>query len=308
MKEFNFYFAGTQMKDVEEYKVANGMNNLKSWFLERKQLEELISYKKDGKYTGKIMVDSGAFTAHRKNVVIDCDSYISWLNENEPFLECYVQLDKIPGKWGRARTREDIKEAQEASWNNYCYMVSKIKNPFKLLPVFHQDEDFSCLRRILDFKIDGKPVPYICISGAKDRTAKDRRSWYHECFQIIRSSENKNVRVHCLGCSTYQDLSLFPFYSSDSTTWLQLSNVGNIQDENAVSVSDNALKDCNNSARFKKLLPIIEQRCKRFGIDCAQLKVSYSARSIYNIRFMLEWCDKNIRKRDQIRIENRRLF
>lgn len=308
MTEFNFYFAGTQLKEAEQYKIERGYNNLKSWFLERKELDRLIALKKDGKYAGKIMVDSGAFTAHRKDVSINCDEYIDWLNKNNSYLECYVQLDQIPGKWGQKRSKQDILSAERASWENYVYMVSKLKDPFKLLAVFHMDENFDNLKRLLDFKIDGNKVPYICISGAKDRTPAERREWYHKCFQMIRESENKDVRVHCLGCSTFHDLSLFPFYSSDSTTWLQLSNNGNIQDKNSVAVSEIALKNVENAARLNYLAPTIKLNCGRFGVDFEQLKISYTARSVYNIRFMLDWIERNVKNRKEIKIRTRRLF
>lgn len=308
MTEFNFYFAGTQLKEAEQYKIDKGYNNLKSWFLERKELDRLIALKKDGKYTGKIMVDSGAFTAHRKDVSINCDEYIEWLNKNNSYLECYVQLDQIPGKWGQKRSKEDILSAERASWENYTYMVSKLNNPYKLLAVFHMDENFNNLKRLLNFEIDGNKVPYICISGAKDRTPAERREWYHKCFQMIRESENKDVRVHCLGCSTFHDLSLFPFYSSDSTTWLQLSNNGNIQDKNSVAVSEIALKNVENAARLNYLAPTIKLNCGRFGVDFEQLKISYTARSVYNIRFMLDWIENNVKNRKEIKIRTRRLF
>lgn len=308
MTEFSFYFAGTQLKESEQYKIERGYNNLKSWFLERKELDRLIALKKDGKYAGKIMVDSGAFTAHRKDVSINCDEYIDWLNKNNSYLECYVQLDQIPGKWGQKRSKQDILSAERASWENYVYMVSKLKDPFKLLAVFHMDENFDNLKRLLDFKIDGNKVPYICISGAKDRAPAERREWYHKCFQMIRESENKDVRVHCLGCSTFHDLSLFPFYSSDSTAWLQLSNNGNIQDKNSVAVSEIALKNVENAARLNYLAPTIKLNCRRFGVDFEQLKISYTARSVYNIRFMLDWIENNVKNRKEIKIRTRRLF
>lgn len=308
MKEFNFYFAGHQGGESEQYKIDRGYNNLKSWLCERTNLDRLVALKKDGKYAGKIMVDSGAFTAHRKDVIINCDDYISWLNSNESYLECYVQLDQIPGEWGQKRSKEDILSAERASWENYTYMVSKLKNPYKLLAVFHMDENFDNLKRLISFKIKENKVPYICISGAKDRTPAERREWYHKCFQIIRESDNKNVKVHCLGCSTISDISLFPFYSSDSTTWALVSGNGAIQDKSMVKVSQDALKNAEIAARLNYLSPQIKLNCARFGVDFEQLKTNYTARSIYNIRFMLDWIENNVKNRKEIKIRIRRLF
>lgn len=308
MKEFNFYFAGHQGGEITQYMIQRGCNNLKSWLCERNYLDQLITAKKEGKYTGKIMVDSGAFTAYRKDVSINCDEYIEWLNKNNSYLEHYVQLDKIPGRWGRKSSKEDILYAERASWENYIYMVQKLKNPYKLLPVFHMSENFENFRRLLNFEINGKKIPYICISGAKDRVSAERRKFYHNIFQIIRESDNKDVKVHCLGCSTFDDLSLFPFYSSDSTSWALVSANGGIQDKVVISVSQNLLKNAENAARLNYLAPQIKLNCARFGVDFEQLKTSYAARSIYNVRFMLDWIENNVKNRKQIKIRTRRLF
>lgn len=308
MTEFNFYFAGHQGGESQKYMIQRGCNILKSWLCERNFLDQLITAKKEGKYTGKIMVDSGAFTAHRRDTIINCDEYIDWLNKNNSYLECYVQLDQIPGKWGQKRSKQDILSAERASWENYVYMVSKLKDPFKLLAVFHMDENFDNLKRLLDFKIDGNKVPYICISGAKDRTASERCEWYHKCFQIIRESDNKDVKVHCLGCSTFGDLSLFPFYSSDSTSWALISGLGKILDKDVISVSQNLLKNAEIAARLNYLVPQIKLNCARFGVDFEQLKTSYVARAVYNIQFMLDWIENNVKNRKEIKIRTRRLF
>lgn len=289
MVEFNFYFAGSMDKHAEQFKISNNANMLKSWFQDLSSLKDNIQKKKDGIYKGKILVDSGAFTAHRKDVTINCEDYIKFLNENEPYLDAYIQLDQIPGKWGQERTIEQIKEAEVKSWENYEYMVKQLKNPFKLLAVFHQDEKFENLERLLNYKIQDKPVEYICISGAKDRAAKDRTEWYHKCFELIKYSNNPDVKVHCLGCSTISDLELFPFYSSDSSSWAQQAAFGGIQDKTTLPASSIALNDAANKYKFDLVKDQVKARCEKYGIDYNLIFEKGWARGMYNIGYMLDW-------------------
>lgn len=289
MAEFDFYFAGSMSKHTEEFKIKHGANMLKSWFVDLGSLKDNIKRKKEGTYTGKILVDSGAFTAHRKDVTINCEDYIKFLNENEPYLDAYIQLDQIPGKWGQPRTKEQILEAEEKSWENYKYMVEHLKNPFKLLAVFHQDEKFENLIRLLNYKIQDKPVTYICISGAKDRAAKDRTEWYHKCFEIIKASSNPNVKVHCLGCSTVSDLELFPFYSSDSSSWAQSAGFGGIQDKTVIPTSSIALNDAENKRKFELVKDAVKARCKKYDINYDLIFEKGYVRGMYNVSYMLDW-------------------
>lgn len=293
MGDFNFYFAGEMNRRAELFKFKNNANILKSWFVDLRPLKTVITEKKEGRYTGKILVDSGAFTAHRKDVNINCEDYIKFLNENEPYLEAYIQLDQIPGKWGQERTLEQIKDAEIKSWENYEHMIKNLKNPFKLLAVFHQDEKFENLQRLLDYKINGKPVEYICISGAKDRAGIDRTEWYHKCFEIIKASNNPNIKVHCLGCSTIRDLLGFPFYSSDSSSWAQTAAFGGIIDKEVIAISSIQLKDAKNKQNFDLVKHLVKERCDRYDIDFDLLQEKGYERGVYNVAYMLDWVKQN---------------
>ena len=308
MAEFDFYFAGSMSKNVEQYKLEHGANSLKSWVLDINTLKRNIQDKKDGKFKGKIMVDSGAFTAHRKSIEINCDDYIKFLNDNDEYLDAYIQLDKIPGIWGKPRTKEDILEAEHQSWENYKYMVTKLKSPFKLLAVFHQDESFENLKRLLDFKINGEYVKYICISGSKDRAPKLRTEWYHKCFEIIKSSNNPDVKVHCLGCSTLRDLRMFPFYSSDSSTWAQTAAYGGIAGESNIAISDIALKDSSKNYKFKILEEEVRKNCEKFGVNFDDVINKGWARAMYNVGFTMDWVKKNVVGMHFNTVKNKKLF
>ena len=46
---------------------------------------------------GKLLVDSGAHSAHTKGIELDLEEYINFANANMDKISLYVQVDKIPG-------------------------------------------------------------------------------------------------------------------------------------------------------------------------------------------------------------------
>ena len=284
---FDFYFAGSQHKSSTELMCDLGCNILRSFVNDKKSINELIALKKSNKWTGKLLIDSGAFTVHRKGGTLDVDSYINWLNDNMDYIDYAIQIDDIPGKWGEVKTPEQIKQSPINTWNNYLYMTSKLKCPTKLLPVFHQHENYKYLKTIVNHKINGEYIPYICISGNKELTSAQRKKFYSECYDVIKRSENPNVKVHCLGSATLSDITDFPFTSSDATTWLmQGANGTIITDYGSIIVSESQ-KD-NPEYIGNQPLNVqnkIKEFCNEYNIDFDSLKSNYYTRSNFNIHY-----------------------
>ena len=102
---FDLYFAGANNSATDDYFISNNCNRLFSQLNDRKLIQRYVQAKKDG-WTGKLMIDSGAFTLHRSDKKVDVDKYIDYLNEYHDYFDYYIQLDHIPGKWGQPRTAE----------------------------------------------------------------------------------------------------------------------------------------------------------------------------------------------------------
>ncbi len=303
---FDFYFAGSQHSTSEEVMCELQANVLKSYLNDKKAILQWFENKKLG-WKGKLLIDSGAFTAHRKDVELNCDEYIEWLNNNEQFIDYYIQLDHIPGKFGVSRTLEQVLEGPRKTYENYVYMVSKLKNPHKLLPVFHMGEDFSNLTRLVNYKIDGQYIKYICISGMKDRTAKERKNWYKKCFEIIANSNNPTIKTHCLGSATMSDVQQFGFTSMDATTWIMTSANGNIlSDYGNICVSANNLTKDNQVTATQQDQTTLLEICDKYKVTIQELQTDYRKRSEVNIRWLYEHSRKV--SYSPTTIKRRRLF
>lgn len=236
---FDFYFAGSSPKNVIDIMLKNDANLLRSYLNDKADIKRFIEAKKNGDWHGKLLIDNGAFTVHRQGGTLDIDKYIEYINENDEYCDYFIALDEIPGKWGQERTREEILHAPLQTWENYLYMIEKVNKPEKLLPVFHQGDDFKWLEKILTH-----PTPkYICISGNKELTNKRREAFYKQCYEYINRL-NPNIKVHCLGSATMSNVEKFPFTSMDSTTYIMTGVNGNILMPNNVNLY---VGDCGKS-------------------------------------------------------------
>ena len=288
---FDFYFAGgMQSPKSDALKLKLNVNELRSYMTERKEIEKLIQLKKEGRWSGKLLVDSGAFTIHRKGGTIDMDQYCEWLNERKDYIDAAIQLDAIPGVWGTPRTKQELLQAPIDTWNNYLYMVERLVKPEMLLPVFHMGENFKYLTQICNHKINGKLIPYICISGNKELTNRSREKWYEQCFTIIKSSQNPNVKVHCLGSATFSNMEKFPFTSSDATSWIMTcANGGIITPYGMVIVSERQRNNKENLYNLSlECQNKIKQMCENYELNYEDLATSYETRLCFNVMYQYE--------------------
>lgn len=187
----DLYMAGSTFQELNGWMQERGYNKLFSQINDREEIQGWVDYKSQNHTDSKLFIDSGAFSVHTQesnvqkqidkakeegkdlskvkirklpytldNGKIDVDAYIEYINKIEPYITVFVQVDHIPGVWGRPRTPEELAEGPVKSWENYLYMRERVTNPDKLLPVFHQGEDLFYLKQMLEFrdKITNKQI------------------------------------------------------------------------------------------------------------------------------------------------------
>lgn len=261
---FPLYAAGAGGKEILELKRRIGYDQLLSQYTERKACIEWAEYKRaHPECQSKLFIDSGAFTAFTKKKVVDVDDYIEFINSIDDAVTIFAQVDKIPGEWGKERTPEELAEAPRLSWENYLYMVNKVKSPEKLLPIFHQGEDFSWLENMLNYKytegpLKGQYIKYIGISCSKDIPSSAWAPWFNLCFKMIKESPNPNVQTHAFGMTSLKTLEQYPFTSADSTSWIKFASFGSVLvDGKPIYVSS---RNFNNPDHILVRSPAIQER------------------------------------------------
>jgi len=166
-----------------------------------------------------LILDSGAFSVWSKGDEVDIDAYAVFC-ENMirlfPQTNCYcVNLDVIPGKFGTRPTAQQIINSAEEGWKNMEYLESK---GLKVIPVFHQHEDFAVLDKLRNH------TDYIGVSPANDVSMDEKINWMNKVYSIIKDT----IKTHGFAVTAMKQLANYPLFSADSSSWTSPSRFGTI--------------------------------------------------------------------------------
>lgn len=156
-----------------------------------------------------IFLDSGAFSAMTQGAEIDIDAYIRFIKKYNDVIDYYAALDVIG---------DPVK-----SYENAMYMKKRGLNP---IPVYHLID-----RKFYWFKKIANEFPYIGLGGMTGTPIERKERIYliTKCFNyMVDAGLLKDVRVHGFGCTSVRAMVMFPWYSVDSSTWIQVSRHGGI--------------------------------------------------------------------------------
>lgn len=290
---FDLYFAGSRNVELDNWLSKNNCSRLFSQLNDRTAISKWVNYNT----ASHLFIDSGAFTAHTKGDTLNIDDYIEYLNSIDNDVTICAEVDEIPGKFGKPRTKQMLLEAPKKSWDNYLYMRSKLVSPDKCLPVFHQGEDFKWLDNMLEATFDGKHIPYIAISPCNDLPTKQKEPWIANCFLHIKNSSNPNVKVHILGMTSLDILQRYPAYSADSTTWLLVAAMGSVMTPwGVVYISNKSLSEENILCKSKPVVEAVQKYFDNIGFSLEQLSSDYTSRMIANCIYLKNWADNYVYK------------
>lgn len=305
----SLYLASADDRQIIDDFYSNDYPLLYSQVNNRNYIHKHFDAQNANKTHGKLLIDSGAHSAHTKGISLDLDEYMGFVNDNIDKISLYVQVDKIPGVYRQPKTQKDWLEAPKLSWENYLYMREKSKDYTKLVPVFHQGEDFKWLQNLCDYKFsDGSQIPYIGLSPRGDVSLKAKYDFCAECFSVIQSSSQPDVKTHAFGATSLAMLERLPFTSADSTTWVLVSAYGQVwiptgitgdAVDDTVGVKLGVSKEnishptatqtyWEQSTEVKKRL---DDYFESIGTNIEKLSVSHSERSLASAKFCQQWAD-----------------
>jgi hypothetical protein len=210
-------------------------NNFDKWFDLIKQLDK-----------PNVIIDSGAFSAWTLKKEIDRQSYLDFIYEVKRRYQKYcnniyfVNLDSIPGEFGRKPTISEIENSAKKGLDNFLWFRSK---KIETIHVYHQHERIEWLKKIMTMS------NYIGISPANDLTTKQRMPWLCRCFYLVRNK----VKTHCFGGTSKDILYNVPFYSADSSSYAMVPR--------RFTPRFNGLK-LNKDIKVKKVIPLVKKKIK----------------------------------------------
>jgi hypothetical protein len=202
----NFDKAGNvyaKLDDTEREKRDGCDNFLESYhYIQNKRYVEKI--RAEGK---RVFLDSGAYSAMSKGVSIDLGKYCDYIHENGDIIEHASVLDAIGDPL--------------ATWRNQYAMEQRGVNA---LPCYHYGEPTD----VLDWYVDY--YPYVTIGGMVPISTKQLIIWLDRIFEehLCHPDGTPRCKVHGFGLTSLDLMFRYPWYSVDSSTWVQWSAFGMI--------------------------------------------------------------------------------
>ena len=184
------YYAGMNREKTALFTaVKSGCRHLMlSYYFDKNNIKQLIRYRKLGLH---IFMDSGAYSAWTKKVEIDIDEYIKFIKNHH--IGKYIVLDVVGNP--------------KQTYDNLKHMES---NGLQPIPVFHFGSDFKYLQQLVD-----ENYYYICLGGTVGASTKNKIEFFDKCFKSF-----PNTYFHGLGMTQIDILLKYPWFSVDSTAWL----------------------------------------------------------------------------------------
>lgn len=298
---FDLYFAGIQALELDEYLSSKNAHRLFSYADKPKKRLQMFEPTES-----KIFMDSGAFGVAHSGKEITIDEYIDFINDN-PRVTLFACLDVIP--WPTLDTATAEVSAQK-SLENYKYMLERVKEKEKIVPVYHYGEDTKFLKQLLE-GIDGYKPPYIAYGG---RGGVHTRHLYNSLdkFFAMKNKIRPDVKTHAFGITVLDLLEKYPFTSADSTSYLQTAVNGSVYLEclkgRTLKISDRTTSDNLNfkhlqEAAKKKIIEEIE----KYGYTLSGLETSFRDRFKFNIDYFLRW-QKSYQYKEHNKPKKKKLF
>ena len=160
----------------------------------------------------RLLVDSGAFTAHTLGRPMAVGAYADWLYQVCPRFASQVEALHY--------FNLDVVGNQEMSWHNQAYLEARGLQPVPVVTHGASDRD---LDRALDYPLVGL--------GGLVRYYRDKtilRAWLDHVFARAagRAAPGRFPRLHVLGITQRWIVERYPLYSADSATWATTTRYG----------------------------------------------------------------------------------
>lgn len=302
MKSVKLYFAGSAYPEPLENRLVSYAypDQLKNWF------------KLTGDEPGRIILDSGAFSAWKSGTVINLDDYIEFahtaIKDGEKLNKIVrpVNLDVIPGSVGKTsqlnkllsgNRRENLELIDDAAKRGHDNMVKMLDNGITPIHVFHQGETWKWLDKMVE------KVPYIGVSPANDMPVKSKRNWMYSVFNYLHKN---GIKVDTHGFAVFDSSVIleFPWTSVDATTPLLLAGYGKIMcPSGGFSNPDYSIRGSHlvvserratlghgdvTEEKLKQLLP----GCTFKDLQDREVRVKYNVKFVLGLQDYINSCKK----------------
>ncbi len=224
----------------------------------------------------KVFLDSGAFSAWTLGVEVSVADYCDYVYKNWDIVRLE---DGMP----MASVLDGIGDA-ELTWQNQLEME---RRGVPALPCFHFGEDEKYLERYVE------QYPYITIGGMVGKPTPQLRIWLDRIWNkhMVDEAGQPKVKVHAFGVTSLSLMEEYPWYSCDSSSWVQMAAFGNIiiPGLGMIGVSTQSPKRHDEGQHVSTLKPhqieLVNQIIEANGFTYERLSLDTYARRAWNMLF-----------------------
>ena len=222
----------------------------------------------------QVFLDSGAFSAYTLGVEIDLPTYCDYIKRN-------MDLWRVEDGVVMASVLDGIGDPLQ-TYRNQLHMEALGAKP---LPCFHAGED----ERYLEHYV--KNYEYITLGGMVGSSTKQLCIWLDRMWEryLTDGSGRPRLKVHGFGITAIPIMERYPWYSVDSSSWIQSAAFGSIitPQWGPLSVSEKS-PSRHDAGQHATTLTAIEQdyvlqMLESQGFTYERLSSVYESRAAYNL-------------------------
>ncbi len=196
------FFAGllnSHVQDMESVILEHKPKYALESFFYKTQCERIIKLID----TENFLLDSGAFSfmsgakTSKKEMDSYVNEYIDFINKHD--IKYFVEID-VENIFGMEQVEE---------WRSRI----EVNTGKKVIPVWH------ITRGIEYWKDMVRDYKYVAIGGQVQKVFNLNKTDYENFKKMIRYARTKGVKVHGLGFTKTKEISEYPYFSVDSTSW-----------------------------------------------------------------------------------------
>jgi len=235
---------------------------------------ESYHYIGSGKYAeriratnGKVFLDSGAFSAFSLGVNVDLPAYVRWIQCNQDIIR------REDGNVVMASVLDGIGDPLQ-TYRNQLAMEALGVRP---LPCFHYGED----ERYLEYYVAN--YPYITIGGMVPISTPQLFHWLDRIWNkyLCDGSGRARLKVHGFGLTSVPLMQEYPWYSVDSSSWVQIGAHGNILYKGKTIAYSSQSPNLKNAGQHIDNIPEIQ----REAIDREIMNQGYDPQRLRDITY-----------------------
>ena len=222
----------------------------------------------------KVFLDSGAFSAYTLGVDIDLPTYCNYIKRNK-------DLWRVEDGVMMASVLDGIGDPLK-TYQNQLHMEQLGAKP---LPCFHAGED----ERYLEYYVQN--YEYITLGGMVGSSTKQLCIWLDRMWEryLTDGSGRPRLKVHGFGITSVPIVERYPWYSVDSSSWIQSAAFGSIIDpiNGPISVSEKSPSRHDAGQHVTTLTQVeqdyVLQMLEKNGFTYERLSTVYESRAAYNL-------------------------